>query len=102
MHFGNVTVTSNEKQQLVKAGVYLQNLPIHEARVELYADGRNGKAAEIYCMTPESDIPETSGFVVYKVLISADRPATDYTPRLLPFNDKLVLPLECPLICWQR
>jgi glycogen phosphorylase len=102
VHFGNVTFNSTEKQHLVRAEVYLQNLPVTEARVELYADGRNGQAAEIHCMALENNVPGTPGFVVYKAVISAERPASDYTPRLLPCNENLVLPLECPVICWQR
>ncbi len=39
---------------------------------------------------------------VYGGQVPANRPATDYTPRILPHRDGVDVPLEANQILWQR
>jgi glycogen phosphorylase len=39
---------------------------------------------------------------VYDARIPAQRPASDYTPRLVPYHPAAVVPLEAHEILWQR
>ena len=34
--------------------------------------------------------------------VCQQRPAVDYTPRLIPHNDEAIVPLEAFQILWQR
>ncbi len=38
----------------------------------------------------------------FTALASRDRPASSYTPRILPAATSTSIPLELPLIAWQR
>jgi glycogen phosphorylase len=39
---------------------------------------------------------------LYTAQVPADRPASDYTPRLVPYRAGARVPLEAPQILWQR
>lgn len=43
-----------------------------------------------------------SGGYVYSTAITVDRPATDYTARVIPHCDGVAVPLETSHILWQR
>ena len=38
---------------------------------------------------------------IYSVTVSATRPATDYTARVIPNYDSVAVPLEAAQILWQ-
>ena len=38
----------------------------------------------------------------YSGSVSADRPASDYTPRIVPRFENVAIPLEAGQILWQR
>jgi glycogen phosphorylase len=39
---------------------------------------------------------------LYSAQVSAERPAQDFTPRLIPHFANVAVPLEMDLILWQR
>lgn len=39
---------------------------------------------------------------LYQATVSAERPATDYTPRLISYHSEAKVPSELPHILWQR
>jgi len=39
---------------------------------------------------------------VFECTIATSRPASDFTPRVVPFHPDAHLPLELPLVTWQR
>jgi starch phosphorylase len=43
-----------------------------------------------------------SGSYVYGAAVPADRPATDYTARVIPHCSGVAVPLEANSILWQR
>ena len=43
-----------------------------------------------------------AGGYVYTTAVSAARPATDYTARVIPHCDSVAIPLENTRILWQR
>ena len=71
-------------------------------RVELYAEGVNGRSPERREMDRVSAPAGASGACVYRAMVPATRPATDYTARVIPKKDGVAIPLEAPLISWQR
>jgi len=54
---------------------------------------------EMTCLHPLAD--ETGGYI-YSVTVAANRPAAEYTARVIPHCDGMAIPLEEPRILWQR
>ena len=96
LRFGNVRVESKADQHVFEVEVFLNDLDSNAVHVELYADGINGSAAERVEMKP------ASGGNLYSAAVSNTRPATDYTPRVIPQHSGAAVPLEAARILWQR
>jgi starch phosphorylase len=62
----------------------------------------DGGAPDLHAMTREASPDNASGRHVHVADVPAGRPATDYTPRLVPFHPDAAVPLEAPFILWQR
>jgi starch phosphorylase len=48
---------------------------------------------------PRADSP---GMFIYLAQVSASRPASDYTARIIPHHPNASVPLEARQILWQR
>jgi starch phosphorylase len=82
--------------------VYLNDLEPDAVRVELYANGVTGNAAVRQEMTRVRQLAGASGGYVYSAAVPSDRPATDYTARVVPYCEGVAIPLEDAHILWQR
>ena len=49
-----------------------------------------------------TDTMSAPGRHCYRVAVSANRPASDYTARIVPHYDGVSIPLEATAILWQR
>jgi starch phosphorylase len=98
LRFGSVKVKTSGERHDFTAEVFLGEMNPALVRVELYANGVPGGAAVRQGMTRISGL--AGG--VYGASVSASRPATDYTVRLVPGIDGLSVPLEAGQILWQR
>jgi len=68
--------------------------------VELYADGINGGSPlrqEMKCIRHAEG---KTGGCIYEAQVSAARPATDYTARVIPHYEGVSVPLEAAQILW--
>ena len=81
-------------QHVFEARVDFQGLDPNAARVELYADGSSPFRQE---MAPVAGQPG-----VYRATVPANRPAADFTVRLVPSFSGVAVPLESGRILWQR
>jgi starch phosphorylase len=81
--------------------VYLNDLDPNAARVELYADGADGGGPVRQEMERVSQLAAAGGYA-YRASVSAARPATDYTARVIPSHSGAAVPLEATHILWQR
>lgn len=75
-----------------KVEVKTSSLDPKEVKVELFA---NGNPTEIHTMQSE-------GNGSYSLKLSTKRPPSDYTIRMVPRCEGLLIPLELPLILWQH
>ncbi|QMV19909.1 alpha-glucan family phosphorylase [Granulicella sp. 5B5] len=102
LRFGNVTVETKDGQHRFHIPVVSGGLHPDQFRVELYADpaGEGGDKPEILPACKSSTEP--SGTIVYSVCCPANRPAADYTARLVPSHTGAFVPLEAGQILWQR
>jgi starch phosphorylase len=71
-------------------------------RVELYADGVLGSAPVRQEMKRVNPMAGASGGYIYSAAVSATRPLSNYTVRVIPHYDGVAIPLEDARILWQR
>jgi len=102
LRFGEMKIQTEDNQHLYEVQVYLNDLNQDAVRVELYADGINGDVPVRQEMKPVRQLTGSLGGHIYGAAVSADRPATDYTARLIPLCSGVAVPLESPQILWQR
>jgi glycogen phosphorylase len=78
---------------LFKVRVSAGRVPLDAFRVELYSEPE-----ETHIL--ERDDGDARGVFTYSKAIPADRPAGDYTPRVVPWHPGAQVPLECDHIVW--
>jgi starch phosphorylase len=103
IHFGALDVRPSDGGSQVTVEVFLNEAAVEDVRVELYADpaepaGAPGRLA----MAMSGPLPGTSHGFLFKVTVPLERPATDWTPRIIPAPDKAHVPGELALISWYR
>ncbi|MGB8491455.1 MAG: alpha-glucan family phosphorylase [Bacteroidales bacterium] len=103
IQFGEVKVKTNgDNQHIFDVQVYLRDLDPAAVRAELYADGTDGGTPERKELNLISQEKEADNPHLYQAIVSATRPATDFTPRIIPNFPGVSVPLETKLILWQR
>jgi starch phosphorylase len=102
LRFGELKVETKSKQHVVHVQVYLNDLDPKTVRVELYADGVNGGSPVWQEMKRVGQLAGAPDGGVYSAAVSAGRPPTDYTARVMPYCDGVAIPLEDARILWQR
>lgn len=102
LRFGEVSVETHEEVHCFSVQVYLGSFHPGEIKVELYADALGGREVFKEEMTCGEQVQPDTFMAVYKAVASAERQASDYTPRILPRNELIAIPLECSCILWQR
>jgi starch phosphorylase len=80
--------------------VFLGELDPAAVDVQLFADTPPDGVPERHSMTRARKL-EGGGYL-YTARVQSRRPASDYTPRLVPFHAAASVPLEVRAIRWQR
>jgi starch phosphorylase len=102
LRFGEAKIQSGGAQHVFEVQAYLDDLDPEAVRVELYADGVDGGAAERVAMKRVRQLLGAANGYAYHAELPAARPATDYTARIIPQHGSAAVPLEAALIMWQR
>jgi len=102
VRFGAVSVGTGAGRHRFSVQVLLERLDPKLARVELYADGADGNAPVRHAMKRIRKLEGAPGGYVYSASVPADRPAADYTPRVIPYCPNASVPLEAAFITWQK
>ena len=102
LRFGEVKVETNGNQHEFEVQVYLNDLDSNDVRVELYADGINRSSPIRQEMARTSQLAYSVGGYIYSGVVSASRPSTDFTARIIPYYPGVSIPLETVHILWQR
>ena len=102
LNIGQLRVETKDHEHVFEVEVYLGNLGSDKARVQLYADGINGGAPECVEMNIAHLQSCGPGYCTYHATASSERPAQDYTPRIIPQHPGVAVPLECAHIVWQK
>jgi len=101
LRFGEVKVESDEEKHTFEVQIYLGDLDPDAVHVELYANGTNGASPVRQEMTRGQRLAGGSGYL-YSGQVQTTRPASDYTPRVIPSRPGVAVPLETSQILWQR
>ncbi len=103
VRFGSATAVRQNEQYLFQVQLFLDDLDPEAVSVELYAEGKDGAApVRISMERGEGLLAATNGFVYTARVPVSRRPATDYTPRLVPNHEGAFVPLEAPFILWHE
>ena len=119
LHFGEVAIRSEKdgstEYHRFAVPVYLGDISPDMVVLELYALGVDGGPVVKQKLEPPAtgsgsagsapaNSPSTAapGMTVFSGRVRADRPATDFTARVMPFMPGALVPLETARILWQR
>ncbi len=101
MRFGQMKTNIGGQKHTFEVEVYFNGVDPDAVRVELYADAINGNGAVRQEMTQGEKLASGAGYI-YTTSVAANRPASDYTPRIMPYCCNVAVPLENVRILWQR
>ena len=102
IHFEEIRVVTKGDQHIFEIDVYLSSIEPDEIKVELYADSINGFTEMKQEMKPLGKHLSASNNYTFGVKVPSSRPATDYTARIIPYYENIVVPLEARQIVWQK
>lgn len=102
VHCGNVEVSRDADSWSFVVQVYLGEVDPQWVRVELYADPVAEENPIRLIMEQGDAIPGAVHGYWYRAVVSASRPAMDFTPRVVPYHPEARIPCEGTLILWQR
>jgi starch phosphorylase len=102
IHFGQLEVSESESHRTVSVPVYLGALDPGDVAVELYADPAIGGPPERLTMTRVAELPGAVNGGLYRAELGTARPASDYTPRVVPGHPSARAPIEAWSIAWYR
>lgn len=101
VRFGAASVRAAADGLHVEVEVQFGELDPALARVELYADPRDGRAF-VKPMARVRASANAPNAAIFHALAPADRAAGEYTPRVVAAGAEAHAPLEAPHILWQR
>jgi len=101
MGFTAMQVESDAKQHHFRVDLHLDEMRPDAVQVELYAEPTDGgEPMRITLVREEQRGGENSWR--YTATVPAERPAGDFTPRVIPHHPEAIVPLEAAQILWYR
>ncbi|NLH17265.1 MAG: glycosyltransferase family 1 protein [Phycisphaerae bacterium] len=102
VHFNEIKYRVHDNNLVFEVMVDLKEIDPESIQVELYAD-RIGNFEQVRKpMQRDRKQKNPSGIYLYRVTVPANRPPTDFTPRIIPFHTNGAIPLEASYIVWQK
>lgn len=84
----------------LEARLHLGRIEPQQIAVQLFAESQGAEPAAVHALTLQH---HDGGYATFQVDLITQRPSADYTARVIPSSDLgLAVPLELPLILWQR
>ena len=102
LHFGNFIQYEEEGMNHFEIQVYLDDLNEDDVSVQLYADATNNNIPECIHMQRDEALAGAINGFVFRAHFPSDRPANDYTPRIVPCHPDAQIPLEANQILWLK
>jgi starch phosphorylase len=102
VRFGDMHAETQGQEHVFQVPVYLDDLSPDAVAVELYADSPCGGEPFRAAMTRVQPLAGSVGGYLFSARVPGDRPASEYTPRIVPFRPGVNTPLEANQIFWLR
>ncbi|MDO8844261.1 alpha-glucan family phosphorylase [Methylicorpusculum sp.] len=102
IHVENPVAEQIENTYRFSLMLYLGDLEAKDVCVELFSEPAEQKSFELIPMQMERAIPGAVNGYLYSAVIAANRPISDYTPRIRPNHPDCNIPLETGLIQWVK
>jgi starch phosphorylase len=102
VRFGTITSQKEGANYIFEVQVFFGELSPNAAAVELYADAGTDSDTFRQKMDVARQPDAPDDHILYSAKVPANRPASDYTPRVIPCGLKGSVPLEAPHILWQH
>ena len=100
VHAGALEVSRQGDGWIFSLPVYLGDLPVDAVAAQLYAEAAAGQPALLVPMQAAGPVPGAINGAMFRAQVDTQRPATDFTARLVPFHPQAKVPLETNRICW--
>jgi starch phosphorylase len=99
--FGDLQIVTHDGQHHFRVEVIFARVDPQAVQVELFAGETEGRPWR-QPMARGDKLPDREGAYVFTAQAPATRPASDFTPRLIPYFSGVAVPLEIPLILWHH
>ncbi len=101
VRFGTIRVDTADNLHHFQIQVYLDELGPEAVRVEMYAEPVTDGVPERHVMTCGDALVGENAWR-YTASIPASRPASDFTPRVIPYHLEAFVPIEAQEILWYQ
>jgi starch phosphorylase len=102
LRFGKVEIGTHDGLHSFRVEVFSDGLNPEELRVELYVNPIHGNEPDTVSMTACKSCAPPPGAQIYLAEVPEIRPASDYTPRIIPYHANASVPLEAQQVLWQQ
>ncbi len=102
LRFGSFTVQSEAGRHLFTVQAWLDEINPDAVAVELFAEGLNGGNPVRQPMKRGPAMVGSAGGYTWTLDLPDNRPAADFTSRIVPCHAEAHIPLECQRILWYR
>jgi starch phosphorylase len=102
LRFGALNVESKIGEHAFTVQVFLDELNPDFIRVELFADAASGRPTFREAMVRGPALAGSADSYSFSKTVHTDRPASDFTPRIVPWHPDAITPLECNRILWRE
>jgi starch phosphorylase len=100
LHFGKLEIHEEAGHYHFRVPVFLGQLNPDAVAVQIYADPTANGQPEVHSLATGDIMAGSVNGYLYSARIPAQRPASDYTPRLIPYFKGIAVPLETAFILW--
>ena len=102
VHIGAPVVAQEGDTWVYTVPIYLGEMDADDIQVGIYADASAEDSAQTTELARSVPIPGAANGHLYTGRVSASRPSSHYTVRVLPHHPDVRVPTELALILWQR
>lgn len=102
IHFGEIKMNTVNNQHQFEVQIFFNEENPDNVQVEMVPLVKNGDAPIVVVMNRGNKTEGESNGYLYTASVQANRPASDFTARVVPLIPSLALPLENSRITWQH
>jgi starch phosphorylase len=102
LRFGSLQIDTNPSRHVFTAQVFLDELNPDFVCIQLFADARSEYPQFCEAMSRGQALIGSGNDFNYSLEVEANRPASGYTPRIIPAHPLANMPLDCSRILWRN